>query len=105
MELDDPEDSPQNNGRRTRKPRSNDDDEFAGYGAKESEAEESDAYEDVDPRELETGLPEVKGTKSKYVFSRQSANRLNRKMVIKDGNKSRLGSLTLTFPSPKKPGK
>ncbi|KAF7866887.1 hypothetical protein EAF04_005728 [Stromatinia cepivora] len=58
MELDGPDGSPRRDGRRTR--RSHSDDEFAGHGAKESEAEESDAYEDVDPRELETGQPRVK---------------------------------------------
>ncbi|CAD6450203.1 18daffe8-7acf-4534-ade1-204c4ec28ebf [Sclerotinia trifoliorum] len=58
MELDGPDGSPRKDGRRTRG--SHSDDEFPGHGAKESEAEESDAYEDVDPRELETGQPRVK---------------------------------------------
>ncbi|ESZ92582.1 hypothetical protein SBOR_7042 [Sclerotinia borealis F-4128] len=104
MDLDDPEDSPQKNGRRARKPHS--DDEFPGHGAKESEAEESDAYENVDPRELDIGLPGVKGMKSKSpVYARQSSNKSKRKMDAQGGNKPRLGSLTLTIPSPKKSGK
>ncbi|KAB8303153.1 hypothetical protein EYC80_004602 [Monilinia laxa] len=49
-ELDDPEDSPPRNGRRTRNGHS--DDEFDGPGAKESEAEDSDTTEPLDPKDL-----------------------------------------------------
>lgn len=64
--MDDPEDSPPRNGRRTRKDHS--DDEFDGPGAKESEADDSDANEPVDPRELQ-------GMNSKNrVYTHQSSN-------------------------------
>ncbi|RAL64472.1 hypothetical protein DID88_001948 [Monilinia fructigena] len=49
-ELDDPEDSPPRNGRRTRNDHS--DDEFDGPGAKESEVEDSDNNEPLDPKDL-----------------------------------------------------
>ncbi|KAI9643032.1 hypothetical protein NHQ30_008767 [Ciborinia camelliae] len=99
-ELDDAEDSPQKNARRRRK--SNSDDEFAGNGAKDSEAEDSDAFEDVDPRELEIDLPGLKGTKSKFlkrVDARRSPHQSKRKMDVKGGNNPRIGVVPIPLSS------
>ncbi|KAK6604943.1 Chromatin remodeling factor mit1 [Botrytis cinerea] len=103
MDLDDPEGSPQKDGRRTRK--SDSDDEFGVNVARESEVE-SDADEAANAMELETGKSSVKGTKSKKrINARQLPNESKRKMKTQGGAKPRLQSLTLTLPSPKKPRK
>ncbi|TGO78018.1 hypothetical protein BELL_0082g00130 [Botrytis elliptica] len=103
MDLDDPEGSPRKDGRRTRK--SDSDDEFSGNAARDSEAE-SDADEVANARELETEQSSVKGTESKRrINARPLSNESKRKMNTQGGAKSRLRSLTLTLPSPKKTGK
>lgn len=103
MDLDDPEGSPQKDGRRTRK--SDSDDEFGENAARESEVE-SDADEVTNARELEAEQSSVKGTKSKKrINARPLSNESKRKMNTQGGAKQHFRSLTLTLPSPRKTGK
>lgn len=100
-DSDDPEELPRKHGRRGRKSQS--DDEFAGPAAQLSEADDSDADERVDPRELESALPSTKGTKSKKPAL--SSDRPKSKTIVKGGDEPHLGSAKLSLLYSPKSGK